>query len=292
MVVVRDPRALDSARTALERELDLVDRACSRFRADSELTRVNESAGAPVRVTPYLLDALERAIDAAAETAGVVDPTVGRALRLNGYDQTFARVRLRDGSVFAPQASRARRWRRLEIDRERQTVTVPADVELDLGATAKAFAADRAARAAADETSCGVLVSLGGDIAVSGDPPLGGWSVGLADDHAAEPHESMPRVAIGAGGIATSSTTVRCWRTTDGERHHIVDPRTGTSAETPWRTVTVAAASCLDANTASTAALVLGKQAVSWLEARRLPSRLVGVDGAVTVVGGWPAEAA
>jgi FAD:protein FMN transferase len=116
--------------------------------------------------------------------------------------------------------------------------------------------------------------------------------VGLADDHTAEPDPSMPRVAIVSGGLASSSTTVRRWNTAGGVRHHIVDPRTGTSADTPWRTVTVAAASCFDANTASTAAVVLGDRAPSWLARLGLPARLVASDGRVTCVAGWPEDEA
>jgi thiamine biosynthesis lipoprotein len=100
----------------------------------------------------------------------------------------------------------------------------------------------------------------------------------------------MPVVSIAAGGLASSSTSVRRWGTAAGERHHVIDPRTGSSADTPWRTVSVAAASCFDANTASTAAIVFGTRAPDWLEQRRLPARLVARDGSITVVGGWPTE--
>jgi thiamine biosynthesis lipoprotein len=167
---------------------------------------------------------------------------------------------------------------------------VPAQAELDLGATAKAFAADRAAQRATGATGSGVLINLGGDIAVAGEA-RGGWPIGLADDHAALPGDHMPVVSITAGGLATSSTLVRRWSTAAGERHHVIDPRTGSSAATPWRTVTVAAESCFDANTASTAALIFGSEALAWLAQRNLPGRLVHNDDSVTVVGGWPGEA-
>jgi thiamine biosynthesis lipoprotein len=291
-LAVRATEQLPRARRLLEHELEAVDLACSRFRTDSELTRLNGSAGKRVPVSAFFLEALERAIEAAAATGGAVDPTVGRALRLSGYDETFARVRLRDGRYFTPSSAVARAWQRIEIDRARGTVRVPAGVELDLGATAKAFAADRAAARAADAVGSGVLVSLGGDVAVAGEAPPEGWSIGLADDHAALPDDRTPVVAIRTGGLASSSTTVRRWPTAAGDRHHIVDPRTGTSAATPWRTVSVAAASCLDANTASTAALVLGESAVPWLCDLGLPTRLVRSDGSVSTLAGWPAEAA
>jgi thiamine biosynthesis lipoprotein len=290
IVVVRSPECLPQARAALVRELRDVDLACSRFRADSELTRLNRHAGDDVEVGPYLLTALEVALEAAEATDGAVDPTVGKALRLAGYDRTFALVRLRDGRLVHVSAAPGGRWRSIEVDRERRTVRIPDGVEVDLGATAKALAADRAAQAAANETGDGVVVSLGGDVAVAGHSPEEGWSVGLADDHAAPFPDAGPAVSVRSGGLTTSGTCVRNWTTASGRAHHIIDPRTGTPAITPWRTVSVAAASCVDANTASTAAVVLGGAAPEWLAARRLPARLVRDDGEVVRVAGWPEE--
>jgi FAD:protein FMN transferase len=292
LVAVRRPESLDRARAALEAELDAVDRACSRFRDDSELVHLNRAGGDPVVVGPYLLAALEVAVTAAEATDGAVDPTVGKAVRLAGYDRTFSLVRLRDGQLVQVSPEPAGAWRRIELDRKRGTARIPAGVELDLGATAKALAADRAARAAVEATDDGVLVSLGGDVAVAGDPPAGGWSVGLADDHAAPFPVDGPAVGIQCGGLATSGTCVRAWATACGRAHHIIDPRSGAPADTPWRTVSVAAASCVDANTASTAALVVGEEAPNWLAQRRLPARLVRADGSVVCVASWPAEAA
>jgi thiamine biosynthesis lipoprotein len=163
-------------------------------------------------------------------------------------------------------------------------VTVPTGVQLDLGASAKALAADRAATAAAAAVpGTGVLVNLGGDIAVAGPCPVGGWTVGVGDDHRGAADQT---ITIESGGLATSSTTVRRW---GANRHHIIDPRTGIPAGSCWRTVSVAAASCVDANTAATAAVVLGPIAERWLSERELPARLVRSDGAIVIVGGWPA---
>jgi FAD:protein FMN transferase len=290
-VVVRRPESLEAARMVLSGELDAVDSACSRFRADSELVRLNSLAGEEIVASPYLFAAIEVALAAAAATDGTVDPTVGKALRLAGYDRTFALVRLRDGRLVHVSAAPGGGWRRIAIDRNQRTVRIPAGVELDLGATAKALAVDRAARAAAEATGDGVVVSIGGDVAVAGDSPDDGWSVGLADDHAAPFAAVGPAVAVRFGGVATSGTCVRNWATASGRAHHIIDPRTGTPAETPWRTVTVAAASCVDANTASTAAVVLGETAPEWLAARGLPARLVRGNGEVVRVADWPEAA-
>jgi thiamine biosynthesis lipoprotein len=171
------------------------------------------------------------------------------------------------------------------LDEARGTICVPLGVELDLGATGKAFAADRAARRIANETGTGVLVSLGGDIAIAGEPPAAGWPVRISDDHR---DSDGPTISLRTGGLATSSTTVRRWRAGGAEHHHIVDPRTGRSAREIWRTASVAAATCVDANAASTAAIVLGEAAPAWLARTGLAARLVGTDGEVVGVAGWP----
>ena len=124
-----------------------------------------------------------------------------------------------------------------------------------------------------------MLVSLGGDIAVAGEPPVGGWVVRVCDDHQAPDVGPVEDVSIESGGLATSSTTVRHWSRGDEDLHHVVDPDTGRPATVVWRTATVAAASCLDANIASTASLILGRDAPAWLVEQGLAARLVRVDG-------------
>jgi len=290
LVATTSSDALGDARRILESELSELDLACSRFRPDSELVRANARAGEPVEVSALLATAVEAALDAARTTRGIVDPTLGADLRALGYDRTFALVRTRDRWTFEPRRRRSAAWQEVEVDSERLLLRVPTGCELDLGATAKAFGADRAAGRIAAETGTGVLVSLGGDVAVAGAPPPTGWSIEIADHHAA-PFGSGPRVTIRSGGLATSSTTARRWRTDRGEAHHLLDPRTGRPAATPWRTVSVAAETCLAANVASTAAIVLGDGAATWLAERGLPSRLVSEDGSVVRVGGWPLEA-
>jgi len=281
---------LSSARAELETGLAEVDEICSRFRSDSELAHLNAAAGRPVAVSTRLLEEIEVALAAALVSGGLVDPTVGHTLRLAGYDQTFALVRGRDGRSFRPRFASVPGWRQIEVDAARSTVHLPAGCELDLGATAKALAADRIVRNAVSSSHGGVLISIGGDIAVSGEPPPGGWPVRLADDHAAGLGSRGPVVAIRSGGLATSSTTVRRWRAGRLELHHIVDPRTGRPADTPWRTISAATGSCLDANVATTAAMVLGEEAPEWLSRSRLPARLVRTNGDVVCVAGWPDE--
>lgn len=290
-MAVTDRQNLPLATTLLAEELALLDATCSRFRADSELARVNAQSGSRVSISALLVTLVRVGLRAAGATSGIVDPTLGSQLRAVGYDRTFELVRTRGswsvGRVESPKAN----WLDISLDDRRRTLLVPEGVELDLGATAKGWAADHAARRIAAETDDAVLVSLGGDIAVAGSyAARRSWPVRIADDHNTPLDGEGPVVEITTGGLATSGTAVRRWATDDGEAHHLVDPRTGRPAVTPWRTVTVAAATCLDANVASTAAVVLGEEGVRWLEQRRLPARAVRHDGSVVSLGGWPSE--
>jgi thiamine biosynthesis lipoprotein len=295
IVLTRDAAALPRARAEVERELDAFDLACSRFRVDSELARVNAAAGRPYPVSALFLEVLSAAIRAAHQSAGAVDPTVGEALMLAGYDRDFTLLHaVGDGAPAAgPEVrfTRAPGLHAIDVDHERHTVAVAVGVRLDLGATAKALAADRCARAAYAATASSVLVSLGGDLAVAGPAPSGGWRVRVTEDHRAAADAPGQTISIFDGGLATSSTTVRRWSSAGDPRHHIIDPASGRPATVVWRTVSVAAGSCLDANTAATAAIVLGERAVAWLADRGLPARLVAADGRTRAVGDWPSEA-
>jgi thiamine biosynthesis lipoprotein len=286
-LVVTDPHAVVPASRLLHQELDRVDLVASRFRPDSELEALHRSAraGRAVEVSAELLDAVSIACRAAALTDGAVDPTVGAALCALGFDRDFSLVA--PGLPGAlPRARPVPGWKSVLIDRERSTITMPAGTVLDLGATAKAWAADRVAAVIAARVGCGVLVSIGGDLAVEGAPETG-FSVGIADV-CGDPAAPVA-VTVVAGGLATSGVGRRAWMLGRHRVHHLVDPASGLPVDTPWRTVSVAAASCVDANTASTCAMVKGATAVEWLEERRLPTRLVAHDGSVVTVGGWPA---
>jgi thiamine biosynthesis lipoprotein len=292
-VVAAEGSRIGLALAEVQRELEDIDRTCGRFREDSDLTRVNDAGGGWVRVDDLLIVALEVALRAARVTGGLVDPTIGGAMVRLGYDVDFPEISPDAASDLParPVPIPAPGWRLIEIRRERNEVRVPPGVRLDLGSTAKALAADRAAARAAAAADGGVLVSLGGDVAVAGDGPHGGWPIGVADDHAGSP-EPGETVSIGSGGLATSSTTVRRWSHRGAPVHHLIDPRTGLSAPEVWRTVSVHAASCVDANIAATGAIVLGDLAPQWLSRERLPARLVARDGTVVRVGGWPGREA
>ena len=286
-LVVTEPAALPRSRRILDEILADIDRSCSRFRADSDLSRVNDAGGQPVTVSPTLIDAVDVALRAARLTDGDVDPTIGKALRLLGYDRDFATVAA-TGGPLSYVAERVPGWWTVDVDHTAGTVRVPDGVQLDLGATAKALAADRAAAAIAQDPGGGALVSLGGDVAVAGPAPDAGWAVLVTDDHAAGPDAPGETVAIRTGGMATSSTAVRRWRRGDNAVHHIVDPATSHAADAVWRTVTVVAASCVDANIATTSAMVRGETAIDWLSALTLAARLVRPDGTVVRIGDWP----
>jgi thiamine biosynthesis lipoprotein len=291
--VVTKTERLSEAVDAVQRTTAAFDEACSRFRDDSELAALIASEGRPVRVSALLRAALRAGLRAAELTDGDVDPTLGSALVALGYDRDFEQVLTgEDARRPAPPPARLRfaslpGWRAIRIDDAAGTIAVPAGVQLDLGATAKALAADHAAAAAQVAVRCGVLVSLGGDLATAGEPPAGGWPVRVTDDHRSGADAPGQSIAIRSGGLATSSTTVRRWRA-DGELvHHLLDPATGRPVSGGWRTVSVAAATCLDANVASTAAIVRGERAAAWLTSLGLPSRLVSDQGSVAHLAGW-----
>jgi thiamine biosynthesis lipoprotein len=289
VVAVADAAALEPARARVDQVLAEFDLACSRFRPDSELCALNAAAGEWVTVSPVLLEAIQAAVSAAQLTDGDVDPTIGQALIALGYDRDFEALRAQ-GPVARPSIAAVPGWRTLQMDEVASRIRLPRGVVLDLGATAKALCADRAARAAAGAAGCGVLVSLGGDLAIAGPSPPDGWRVRVTDDHRSDFSAPGQWIVLRSGGLATSSTAVRRWPTQDGVMHHLVDPSSGRSAGGPWRTVSVTAASCLEANIASTATIIRGEPAAQWLESLGLPSRLVDVQGTVHHLAGWPAQ--
>ena len=326
LLAVTDPDALARGRAILAEDLAALDLAASRFRPDSEVAALARAGRGTHRISPLLADLLDAALTAAQRTDGDLDPTIGAQLIALGYDRDLADLDRADLDLvdldradldradLGPAGNEARLadvptirirrpidWRSVELDVAAGTVRMPAGVVLDLGATAKARAADRSATRLADELGCGVLVSLGGDVAVNGAPPPGGWVVRV-QDVAGDPEAPVPPgsssclVGINSGGLATSSTTARRWRHGGSVLHHILDPRTGGPSPDVWRTVTVAAPTCLAANVASTTAVIRGGSALAWLISLGLPARLVATPAAAVgrgssdpvLLGGWP----
>jgi thiamine biosynthesis lipoprotein len=288
-VAVTTPERAERASAMLAEDLAELDLACSRFREDSELRRLErDGGGRPVRVSPLLSEALGVACDVAVRTMGIVDPTIGSAIVELGYDRDFDEIEAVGREPARPEPAPG--WWRIELHPGRRTATVPAGVHVDLGATAKAFAADRSAARMAAALGCGVLVNLGGDVAVSGPPPEGGWAIGIASDCTARPEAADQVVAISSGGLASSGTTARSWTHNGRTVHHIIDPWTGQPAPRVWSLVSTTAASCVEANAWSTASVVWGDDAVGTLEGLGVCARLVRADGSVVRVGGWPED--
>lgn len=280
-IVVTDPGALETARREVDAELDAVEAAASRFRPDSEVIALARADGRPTEVSAVLANLLDAALTAADQTDGDVDPTVGAASIELAADAPAAHTGVGDLRLLPPATPS--HWSAVSLDG--CVVTVPSGVVLDLGATAKALAADQSAERVHRATGSGVLINLGGDVATAGPAPDDGWQV-LVRDAVGDPQSA---VALPAGAaLATSSTIRRRWRRGNDWVHHILDPRTGHPADPVWRTVSVAAKTCYAANTVSTASVVRGWLALEWISRLGMTARLVDRDRRVHTVGAWP----
>lgn len=280
-VGVRDARELQSARALAVEVLTDVDEVASRFRLDTDLSRVNAHPGRWVAVDPLLVAAVEAAVAAAAQTEGLVHPLLGRPLVQLGYDRDFELlVEHPDQPPVQPPPLDS--WRAIGRD-PAGALRIPAGTALDLGATGKAWAADLVGAAYEQELRSGAVISVGGDLRIA-HPDGTPWPVAVSE----RPGGPALLVGLDSGGIATSSTRVRRWTRRGVRRHHLLDPRTGRPAREVWRTVTATGPTCTAANTASTAAVVLGDEAPDWLAHRQVTARLVAHDGVVRRVGAWP----
>jgi FAD:protein FMN transferase len=255
------------------------ERRLTRFDAASELSRLNAAAGRPLRASATLREAISAALAAARETDGLVTPTLLGALEAAGYDRTFELVG--DGGA-APSPARAAKeeWRRIAVDERAGTVAVPAGVRVELGGTAKGWAADRAARRLGELGPA--LVDAGGDVAVSGPRADGApWPVAVADP--TREGATLLVLLVERGGVVTSGRDYRRWRRGGAWQHHVIDPRTGRPAETDVLSVTILGPSARVAEAAAKAVLVLGSRAgLAWVEARReLAAVIVRDDGGV-----------
>lgn len=283
-LVARTPQHAEPHLLAtLTGEADRLEAVASRFIKGSEVSQVNQAAGRWTPVSWLFVDVLTAALDAAATTDGLVTPCVGQQVDAAGY-RTW-----RDGETavtLRPVPMRPGSWQEIEVRPagDRANVRIPADVSLDLGAVAKGWLADRLADIVSSALGCGVIADIGGDLRIiAGGQP---WVVSV--DPGVAPVRTLQ---IEDGGLATSATHRRQWRTADGTTaHHIIDPRTGAPATPVWASASVLAADARGANTAATAAIILGDQAESWLAGRRLDAWLVSSQTQAHV-GRWPHEA-
>jgi FAD:protein FMN transferase len=319
-LAVTDPMLLPAARELLAAEIAAVDAACSSFREDSEIAAVNAIARrqhGPVRISPLLADAIGAALLAAGWT-GDVDPLAGpgpavaradlAAGQAGGQADPAARAGTRTahgvpvmpwrpatGTTARLTVASCASWRQVRLDAARGLLSLPPGSWLDLGATAKAWAADRAAARIAARLGCGVLVSLGGDVASCGTAPRGGWRVRVQDNAApAVGQAAVPAavVSIRGGGLATVGAGAARWHCGGDVLAHVLRPPGRALAASPWRLASVTAATCLQARAASIAAMIRGNDAIGWLAGRGLAARLVETGGRVRTVASWPADPA
>ncbi len=243
----------------------------SRFRPDSELNQLNQSAGKPFNASPILWKVYQAALEAEQRSGGLVNPTLLAALEQAGYVHSFepspaaTNQSNENGFETAPPARTPAECERKKPGRER-IITLPGDVRLDFGGVAKGWAAHQAARRL--NKAGPALVDAGGDIAITG-PCAGGlpWSVGVENPF--QPGTDLAVLKLGRCGVATSGRDYHRWQQNGKWMHHIIDPRTGHPAETDVLTATVIAPDVLQAETAAKTAFILGSQdGVEWLQER------------------------
>src|SRR5262245_7025421 len=256
-------RATGGELDAVERLFAEQDARFSRFRSGSELNRVNGAAADPVLVSQPFARMLAAALAAASATSGLVTPSVGAALEAAGYDRDFDEL---DEDLNPPGDAEVPSWRRLRLAGRWLFRTGP--VRLDLNGVVKGATIDDALALMGGGT-----VSAGGDVATSRRV-----AVALPDGQS---------VVLDRGGLATSGTDRRRWRRGGVEQHHLIDPSTARPAATPWRLVTVAAGTCLAADVAAKAALLLGPAGPAWLDRRGLPGRFLSSAGTAEENATW-----
>ena len=254
----------------------------SRFRPESELSRLNDQAGEPVRVGRILLDAVTASLEAARATGGLFDPTLRHEVVRIGYDRSFEQIGTAEPVASFPRGGGG--WRRIVLDRSGSVVTLPPGSGLDLGGIAKGMAVDASIELLADVGVDAALVSAGGDLAVLGRPPgERSWGVLVGDD------PNGPVVPLVRGALATSGVARRRWVQGEASRHHLVDPRTGEPATSGLHEVTVAGGTCRAAEVGATAAFVAGPRlGPALLRRLGLAGLLVTATGERIRVGRWP----
>jgi thiamine biosynthesis lipoprotein len=277
------PEASGEAITPLRELFASWEATLSRFRPNSELSRLNARSGEPVVVSPVLFEVVSASVEGARATDGAFDPTLLRQLVRIGYSEPFDQMH-HDATPVAGFCVRGGGWQWIELDRRSRTITVPIGSALDFGGIAKGMAVDAALELLDRRGDTPALVCAGGDLSVRGLPVRHrSWPVLVGDDPAGQV------VALVRGALATSGIARRSWLQGGRRRHHLIDPATGESAENELREVTVAAENCRTAEVAATAAFVLGADLGSELLARkRLAGRFAYRDGAQSTVGAWP----
>lgn len=284
-VIVTDPEQLPAVVEHVQRRIEGIDRTFSRFRLDSELTRLELLPNVRQPASPLFLELLELALRAARATGGWFDPTIRDALEAAGYDRSIDLIEA-DGPGERRPALPAGQWERIRFDRERRWMILPEGARLDFGGIGKGFAVDDALRTLSTR-HCGVLVNAGGDLAVRGPAPAGGWLCGISAEAGTRVETT---VAIREGAMATSGLGRRQWVRDGVPLHHLIDPHTGAPGTSPWRSVTVVARECTAAEVAAKVAWLKGDDGPGWLTGLGLAGRFVAIDGTIATTGNWPGE--
>lgn len=284
-IATQHQKDLADAERRLWHWIGAVDATCNRFDETSEISRVNRHGAGPVVVSETFERALDAAWRAFSATEGLCDPTVLPALLSLGYVDDYDLIAQRD-DIVAGTPVPSPGFNALHWDRDAHTVSPDQGCQIDLGASAKALCADLVATDLAERG--GVIVEIGGDVAVRGQGSNGPWAIGVSDSLSLTGRE--PRISIAAGGVATSSTGTRTWRIGAETANHVIDPRTGWYANGDYATASVSASSCVLANAFATAALLWDEDAAFHIAQAGWSARLVRRDGTVEFVGGWPED--
>jgi len=259
-----DGEQTQSALRAVEEEFERLEAILSRFRPESDLSRLNR--GGQIEAPPDLERVVELALEARESSNGRFDPTIYNALTQAGYDRSFEQVA---AEAAGDDLEGARCGGRVTVDAETGTIELEPGFQIDLGGIGKGYAVDRAIEILAVSGPC--LVNAGGDLAVRGDEP---WPVGVEDG---------PTLELTRGAIATSGRDQRRWRRGGQERHHLIDPATGRPSETDLLRVTVVASSAVEAEVLAKTLFLAGEREAA---ATGVPALLVTADGRRRLVGG------
>lgn len=286
-VVVIAPDHASDAALSLTRDLfEEWEQTFSRFRADSELSRLNARVGLRISVSPLMLRVLSAALDAARATRGIFDPTILLRMIEIGYDRSFEALAPQQPATPSGKPAKTGGWREIELNMSRQMVRLPAGVGLDFGGIAKGMAVDAALALLEERGLTPVMVNAGGDLAVRGVPPGEPyWPIAIPGK------EEGWVIGLERGAVATSGVARRHWRQGDVERNHLIDPRTGDPAHSSLWSVTTIAGACAQAEVAAKTALILGRdQGERFIESAHLAALLIGDDGVWSAAGAWPAD--
>lgn len=284
-VVVIAPEAALSAALQLTRDLFAEwEGVFSRFRPESELSRLNAAAGFRTPVSPLMLTVLSRALDAARATRGVFDPTILQRMLQIGYDRSFESLAPHLPAAYGSQPAQTGGWRNVEVNEARRHVRLPAGVGLDFGGIVKGMAVDAALDLLEEQHMAPAMVNAGGDLAVRGLPPESSfWPIAVPGK------DEGWVIGLERGAVATSGVARRRWMQGDQQRHHLIDPRTGEPAASSLWSVTSLAGACAQAEVAAKTTLILGReQGARFIEEARLGALMIADSGEWSAAGAWP----